>query len=36
MEQLKDVGIREVLGAARVPQQREYIERVIGTIGVNG
>jgi transposase InsO family protein len=31
-EQLKDMGIREVLGAPRVPQQRAYIERVIGTI----
>jgi putative transposase len=31
-EQLKHLGIREVLGAPRVPQQRAYIERVIGTI----
>jgi hypothetical protein len=31
-EQPKDMGIREVLGAPRVPQQRAYIERVIGTI----
>jgi putative transposase len=31
-EQLKDLGIREVLGAPRVPQQRAYIERAIGTI----
>jgi transposase InsO family protein len=30
--QLKDPGIREVLGAPGVPQQRAYIERVIGTI----
>jgi putative transposase len=31
-EQLRDMGISEVLGAPRVPQQRAYIERVIGTI----
>jgi len=31
-EQLKDMAIREVLGAPRVPQQRAYIERVIGSI----
>jgi transposase InsO family protein len=31
-EQLKDMGIREVLGAPRVPTQQAYIERVIGTI----
>ncbi|HKE27132.1 MAG TPA: integrase core domain-containing protein [Bryobacteraceae bacterium] len=31
-EQVKEMGIREVLGAPRVPQQRAYIERVIGTI----
>jgi transposase InsO family protein len=32
VKQVKDMGIREVLGAPRVPQQRAYIERVIGTI----
>jgi transposase InsO family protein len=31
-DQLKDMGIREVLSTPRVPQQRAYIERVIGTI----
>jgi putative transposase len=31
-EQLQDLGIRELLGAPGVPQQRAYIERVIGTI----
>jgi transposase InsO family protein len=31
-KQLNDMGIRAVLGAPRVPQQRAYIERVIGTI----
>lgn len=30
--QLKELGIEEVLGAPGVPQQRAYIERVIGTI----
>ena len=30
--QVKELGIREVLGAPRVPKQRAYIERVIGTI----
>jgi putative transposase len=29
---VKELGIREVLGAPRVPKQRAYIERVIGTI----
>jgi hypothetical protein len=32
VKQVNDMGIREVLGAPRVPQQRAYIERVIGTI----
>ena len=31
-KQVKELGIREVLGAPRAPQQRAYIERVIGTI----
>jgi transposase InsO family protein len=30
--QVKELGIQEVLGAPRAPQQRAYIERVIGTI----
>ena len=30
--QVKELGIQEVLGAPRVPQQRAYIERLIGTI----
>ena len=30
--QVKEPGIQEVLGAPRAPQQRAYIERVIGTI----
>jgi transposase InsO family protein len=30
--QVKELGIQEVLGALRAPQQRAYIERVIGTI----
>jgi putative transposase len=30
--QVKELGIRELLGAPGVPQQRAYIERVIGTI----
>jgi transposase InsO family protein len=29
---VKELGIQEVLGAPRAPQQRAYIERVIGTI----
>ena len=29
---MKDLGIQEVLGAPRAPQQRAYIEHVIGTI----
>jgi transposase InsO family protein len=32
MKQLEEFGIEEVLGAPGVPQQRAYIERVIGTI----
>jgi len=31
-KQLEEFGIEEVLGAPGVPQQRAYIERVIGTI----
>src|SRR5215469_14554858 len=31
-QQVNELGIEEVLGAPRVPQQRAYIERVIGTI----
>ena len=31
-KQVEESGIREVLGTPRVPQQRAYIERVIGTI----
>jgi putative transposase len=31
-QQVKELGIQEVLGARRAPQQRAYIERVIGTI----
>jgi hypothetical protein len=31
-KQVKDLGIQELLGAPRAPQQRAYIERVIGTI----
>jgi putative transposase len=31
-KQVKELGIQEVLGAPRAPQQRAYIERVIGTI----
>jgi transposase InsO family protein len=30
--QVKELGIQEVLGAPHVPQQRAYIERIIGTI----
>jgi transposase InsO family protein len=30
--QVEEFGIEEVLGAPRAPQQRAYIERVIGTI----
>jgi hypothetical protein len=30
-QQVKEFGIREVLGTPRAPQQRAYIERVIGT-----
>jgi hypothetical protein len=30
--QVKALGIQEVLGTPRTPQQRAYIERVIGTI----
>jgi putative transposase len=31
-QQVKELGIQEVLGAPRAPQQRAYVERVIGTI----
>ena len=31
-KQVEEFGIQEVLGAPGVPQQRAYIERVIGTI----
>jgi transposase InsO family protein len=31
-KQVKELGVKEVLGAPGVPQQRAYIERVIGTI----
>ena len=31
-QQVKELGIQEVLGAPGVPQQRAYIERMIGTI----
>ena len=31
-QQVKDLGIEEVLGAPGAPQPRAYIERVIGTI----
>src|SRR5215831_15420570 len=31
-EQVRDMGIREVLSAARSPWQRAYVERVIGSI----
>jgi transposase InsO family protein len=31
-KQVQELGIQEVLGAPRAPQQRAYIERVIGTI----
>jgi transposase InsO family protein len=31
-EQVEEFGIQEVLGAPGVPQQRAYIERLIGTI----
>ena len=31
-KQVNELDIQEVLGAPRVPQQRAYIERVIGTI----
>jgi transposase InsO family protein len=31
-QQVKELGIQEVVGAPRAPQQRAYIERVIGTI----
>ena len=31
-KQVRELGIEEVLGAPGVPQQRAYIERVIGTI----
>ena len=30
--QVKDMGIKEVLGAPRAPWQRAFIERVIGSI----
>jgi transposase InsO family protein len=30
--QVKEFGIQEVLGAPRAPQERAYVERVIGTI----
>jgi hypothetical protein len=32
LKQVKELGIQEVLGTPRAPQQRAYIERVIGTI----
>jgi hypothetical protein len=32
-EQVRNLGIREVLSAPRSPWQRAYIERVIGSIG---
>ena len=32
MEQVKAMGIKQVLAAPRSPWQRAYIERVIGTI----
>jgi len=31
-DQVRDLGIREVLSAPRLPWQRAYIERVIGSI----
>ena len=31
-QQVKELGIQEVLGTPRAPQQRAYVERVIGTI----
>jgi transposase InsO family protein len=31
-KQVNELGIQEVLGAPQAPQQRAYIERVIGTI----
>ena len=31
-QQVKELGIQEVLGAPRAPKQRAYIERVMGTI----
>jgi transposase InsO family protein len=31
-KRVKELGIQEVLGAPRAPQQRAYVERVIGTI----
>jgi transposase InsO family protein len=31
-KQLRELGVREVLGAPRVPKRRVHIERVIGTI----
>jgi transposase InsO family protein len=31
-KQVEEFGIQQVLGAPGVPQQRDYIERVIGTI----
>jgi transposase InsO family protein len=31
-QQVNELGIQELLGAPRVPQQRAYVERVIGTI----
>ncbi len=30
--QVEELGMREILGAPRAPQQRAYIERVIGTL----
>jgi transposase InsO family protein len=30
--QVKELGIREVLGAPQAPWQRAYVERVIGTL----
>jgi putative transposase len=31
-QQVKGLGIQEVLGGPRTPQQRAYVERVIDTI----
>jgi hypothetical protein len=32
LSQVEESGIQEALGARRAPQQRAYIERVIGAI----